>query len=98
MALDAKYRRNAKDVVKKLTTVGCVVESLTDLAPHSARLHELYLAVHRNASVRLVTIAENYLPQLAFALGDDFRCTVIRRSEQMLGFVTSIRDGDTAIA
>ena len=36
--------------------------------------------------------------ELAFALGDDFRCTIIRRREQILGFVTSIRDGDTAIA
>lgn len=97
-ALDAKYRRNAKDQVKKLTTAGCVVESLADLTPHSARLHELYLAVHKNASVRLVTLAESYLPQLALALGDDFRCTVIRRGEQILGFVTTIRDGDTAIA
>lgn len=97
-ALDAKYRRNARDQVKKLTTAGCVVESLADLTPHAARLHELYLAVHKNASVRLVTLAENYLPQLALALGDDFRCTVIRRGEQILGFVTTIRDGDTAIA
>lgn len=97
-ALDAKYRRNAKDQVKKLTTAGCVVESLADLTPHSARLHELYLAVHKNASVRLVTLAESYLPQLASALGDDFRCTVIRRGEQILGFVTTIRDGDTAIS
>lgn len=97
-ALDAKYRRNAKDQVKKLTTAGCAVESLADLTPHSARLHGLYLAVHRNASVRLVTLTESYLPQLALALGDDFRCTVIRRGAQILGFVTSIRDGDTAIA
>jgi len=97
-ALDAKYRRNAKDQVKKLTAAGCTVESLTDLAAHSARLHELYLAVHRNASVRLVTLAASYLPQLALALGDDFRCTVIRRGETILGFVTTIRDGDTAIA
>lgn len=97
-ALDAKYRRNAKDQVKKLANAGCVVESLTDLTPHAARLYELYLAVHKNASVRLVTLAESYLPQLALALGDDFRCTVIRRGEQILGFVTTIRDGDTAIA
>ena len=97
-ALDAKYRRNAREQVKKLTTSGCVVETLTDLTPHSARLHELYLAVHRNASVRLVTLVESYLPHLALALGDNFRCTIIRRGEQLLGFVTTLRDGDTAIS
>jgi hypothetical protein len=97
-ALDAKYRRNAKDQVKKLTAAGCTVETLTDLAPHASRLHELYLAVQRNAAVRLVTLPPNFIPALSGALRDNFRCTVIRRGEQIVGFVTSIRDGDTAIA
>jgi hypothetical protein len=97
-ALDAKYRRNAKDQVKKLTAAGCTMETLTDLAPHASRLHELYLAVQRNAAVRLVTLPPNFIPALSGALRDNFRCTVIRRGEQILGFVTSIRDGDTAIA
>ena len=97
-ALDAKYRRNAKDQVKKLASAGCTVEAVNNLTPHSARLHELYLAVHKNASVRLVTLPEHFLPQLATALGDDFRCTVVRRGETILGFVTTLRDGDTAIA
>jgi len=35
---------------------------------------------------------------LAAAAGEDFRCTVIRRQDEILGFVTAIRDGDTAIA
>jgi hypothetical protein len=97
-ALDAKYRRNAKDQVKKLTAAGCTVETLTDLAPHASRLHELYLAVQRNAAVRLVTLPPNFIPALSGALRDNFRCTVIRRGGQIVGFVTSIRDGDTAIA
>ena len=97
-ALDAKYRRNARDQVKKLTGAGCTVETLSELTPHSARLHELYLAVHQNAAVRLVTLPELYLPQLASALGNDFRCAVIRRGESILGFVTTLRDGATAIA
>ena len=97
-ALDAKYRRNAKDQMKKLVGAGCTIESLTDLVPHACRLHELYRAVQDNASVRLVTLGENCLPALARALGDDFRCTAIRRGGEILGFVTSLRDGPTAIA
>ncbi len=97
-ALDAKYRRNAKDQVKKLTAAGCTMETLTDLAPHARRLHELYLAVHQNASVRLVTLPPNFIPALAGQLRDYFRCTVVRRGEELLGFVTTLRDGDTAIA
>src|SRR5262249_13590709 len=55
-ALDAKYRRNAKDQMKKLVAAGCTIEPLLNVDEHSARLHELYLAVHNNASVRLVTL------------------------------------------
>lgn len=97
-ALDAKYRRNAKDQLKKLVGAGCTIEPVTDLAPHARRLHELYRAVQGNASVRLVTLTENCLPAMARALGDDFRCTAVRRGGEMLGFVTSLRDGPTAIA
>jgi hypothetical protein len=97
-ALDAKYRRNAKDQVKKLTAAGCTMETLTDLEPHAGRLHELYLTVQQNASVRLVTLPLNFIRALAGELRDNFRCTVIRRGNEMLGFVTTLRDGDTAIA
>ena len=97
-ALDAKYRRNAKDQSKKLATGGCVLEPLGDLSSHAPRLHELYRAVHGNAAVRLVTLRASYLPALARALGDDFRCQVVRRGDDLLGFVTTLRDGGTAIA
>ena len=97
-ALDAKYRRNAKDQMKKLAAAGCSIEPLLNVDAHSTRLHELYLAVHKNASVRLVTLPPGFLPALAAVMKEDFRCTVVRRSGEIVGFVTSIRDGDTAIA
>jgi hypothetical protein len=96
-ALDAKYRRNAKEQVKKLAAAGCVMERLTELEGNAPRLHELYLAVHGNAAVRLVTLPASYLPNFARAAGENFRCTVIRRGEEILGFVTAIRDGKTAL-
>jgi hypothetical protein len=97
-ALDAKYRRNSKDQAKKLAAAGCAIEHLADLSPRSQRLHELYLAVHGNASVRLVTLPETFLPALAQAAGNDFRCSVIRKDNELLGFVTTVRDGETAVA
>jgi len=98
-ALDAKYRRNAKDQMKKLAEAGCALEPLTasDLATHGKRLHELYLAVHSRAPIRLVTLREGYFAALAAAAGNDFRCTVARRGAEILGFITTIRDGNTAI-
>jgi predicted N-acyltransferase len=97
-ALDAKYRRNARDQVKKLAAAGCTVERLENLKPHTGRLHELYLSVQSHARVRLVTLPATFLPALAEAAGDQFRCSVVRRQDEILGFVTSLRDGDTAIA
>ena len=97
-ALDAKYRRNAKDQAKKLGAAGCVLEHLEDLEPHAARLHELYMAVHNNAAVRLVTVTQSYLPALARAIKSQFRCTVVRKDDSLLGFVTTLQDGDTAVA
>ncbi|HEX2854520.1 MAG TPA: GNAT family N-acetyltransferase [Opitutaceae bacterium] len=96
-ALDAKYRRKVKDQAKKLAAAGCTLEQIADVAPHAQRLHELYLAVHGNAAVRLVTLRENYLRELSRVAPDDFRCTVIRKGAEIVGFVTSLRDGDTAI-
>ncbi|MDB6111438.1 MAG: hypothetical protein JWR69_3188 [Pedosphaera sp.] len=97
-ALDAKYRRNSKDQIKTLAGAGCTVEPLINLAAEAGRLHQLYLSVHANSSVRLVTLPEGYLPALGLAGADDFRCNVIRRGGEILGFVTTLRDGDTAIA
>jgi hypothetical protein len=96
-ALDSKYRRNAKDQLKKLAAADCRLERLDDVAAYARRLHELYLAVHANSSIRLVTLPETYLSALAAAVGRDFRCNVLRRGEDILGFITSIRDGHTAI-
>jgi hypothetical protein len=96
-ALDAKYRRNAKDQLKKLAGAGCRMERLEDLAPHTQRLHDLYLSVQGNASIRLVTLQEGYLAALSRVAGADFRCTVVRRGEEILGFVTTLRDQDNAI-
>jgi hypothetical protein len=98
-ALDSKYRKKVKDQAKKLAAAGCTIESLdaSGVAAEAARLHELYLAVQANASVRLVTIRPSYFPALARAAGDDFRCTVIRRGSEIIGFVTSVRDGEAAV-
>jgi len=96
-ALDTKYRRKVKDITKKLASAGCIVERLSGLDADASRLHALYLAVQKNASVRLITVRESYLPALAAIAQHDFRCTIIRRGSQIIGFVTSIKDRDTAV-
>ena len=96
-ALDSKYRKNSKDQLKKLTSAGCVIEPLANVHLHARRLHELYNSVVGNAAVRLVNVPENYFGGLESAFGTDFACNVVRHGDDILGFVTVIRDGQTAI-
>ena len=96
-ALDSKNRKSALQNVKKLEAAGCTVELLKDPTPHMERLHELYMAVQGNNTMRLFSITPEFIPALARACGDTFRCTVIRQGEKILGFVTTVKDGDTAI-
>jgi hypothetical protein len=95
--LDAKYRNAFKQVYRKLAESGVTLEPLADLAPHGPRLHELYLAVQANASLRPVTAPAAYLPALAALAGYDFRCTIARRGDELLGFIVTLRDGDLAV-
>lgn len=99
-SLTSRYRKQAKQIDKDVTAAGFHVELLSgpgEVARHAESLHELYLQTHRNARVRLVTLSPAFLPTLAEQLGDDLRCTIVRRDDQLLGFVTTVRDGATAV-
>ncbi len=95
--MHSKYRKGALRIVKDVEAAGCRVERLEDVASEAERLHSLYLQVHEAAAVRPATIPVGYLPALARAAGADFRCAVIRRGSELLGFVTTLKDGETAI-
>ena len=99
-SLTSRYRKHAKQVHKDVESAGFQVELLSrsaDIAHHADSLHKLYLQTHHNARVRLVTLSPAFLPTLAEQLRDDLRCTVVRRDDQLLGFVTTVRDGETAV-
>lgn len=99
-SLTSRYRKQAKDIVKEVSAAGFQVELLngaSDVARHAESLHELYLQTHHNARLRLVTLPPAFLPTLAEQLADDLRCTIVRRDDQLLGFVTTVRDGETAV-
>lgn len=96
-SLHSKYRKNFVRVAKDIEAAGCRVESLGDVASEADRLHRLYLQVHEAAAVKPVTIPPGYLPALAEAAGANLRCTVIRKNGDILGFVTTLKDRETAI-
>lgn len=96
-SLDGKYRKGAQQVIKKIEAAGCVVERLEDVAAHAGRLHDLYLQVQANNGMRLFTLRREFLPAIAGSAGESFRCNVVRRGEEILGFVTTVHDGETGV-
>ena len=98
-SLTSKYRKQAKQIEKEVSAAGCTVEEIKSdqIARDAEQLHALYLQTHKNARLRLVTLPVTFLPTLAERLGDDMRFTVLKRDEELLGFVTTVKDGETAV-
>jgi GNAT acetyltransferase-like protein len=98
-SLNAKYKNAARKIQKDLAQAGCTLGPLKEIAAHRDRLHALYLGVLDHAAVRPVTLPAAFFPALAEALGDDFRCVAVRRDGgPLLGFISVLKDGETAVA
>lgn len=98
-SLTSRYRKQSKQIEKEVTNAGCVVEEIRteDIARQAEQIHALYLQTHKNARLRLVTLPVTFLPTLAERFGDDMRFTVLTKDGNLLGFVTTAKDGDTAV-
>jgi len=98
-SLTSKYRKQSKQIEKEVTAAGCTLEEIKsdEIARDAEQLHALYLQTHKNARLRLVTLPVAFLPTLAKCLGDDMRFTVLKRDGALLGFVTTVKDGETAV-
>jgi hypothetical protein len=98
-SLTSKYRKTCKQIDKEVAAAGCSIEELNagQIEQHAGALHNLYLQTHGNAKFRPVTLSPAFLPTLAAYVGDDFRCQVVKKDGQLLGFVTTLRDGETAV-
>jgi hypothetical protein len=99
-SLTSRYRKAAKQIEKDFSAGGLQLTHLSnpdEVAHHAESMHSLYLQTHRNARVRLVTLRPSFLPTLAATMGSDLRCTLAERDGQVLGFVTTVRDGETAV-
>lgn len=98
-SLTSKYRKQAKQIEKEVAGAGCVVEEIgsDEISQNAQKLHALYLQTHKNARLRLVTLPVALLPTLAATLGSDMRFTILKKDEELLGFVTTVKDGHTAV-
>lgn len=98
-SLNSKYRKQSKQIDKEVAAAGCTVEEINidEISRNAEQLHALYLQTHKNARLRLVTLPVDFLPTLAKQLGNDMRFTVLKKDGSLLGFVTTVKDGDTAV-
>jgi len=97
-SLKTKYRKSARRIARQVESAGYEVVPLADLRPHAEALYRLYRQVEQRASVRLASMTPAFLPELGEALGPaNFRCSVIRRGDEIVGFATTLRDGERVV-
>jgi predicted N-acyltransferase len=96
--LNTKYRKATLGVREAIEKAGCIVEPLQDVSSQRHVLHKLYEQVAARAETRLLHQPPDYLPAMAERLGPDhFRITIVRRDDQIVGFVSTLRDKDSAV-
>jgi hypothetical protein len=97
--LASKYRANVKNgVLKPIEAAGCVIERVSDVTAIAARIHALYRSVQANAQIRPFLLPESYFPTLLTTAGERLRFSLLKRDDEILGFLVSLADGETAIA
>ena len=97
----SKYRSDVKSrVMKRFDESGCTLEAM-DAAAATAQaqsLQNLYLQVHGGASLRPFTLRPEYWAALVQAGGENVVLQGVRRAGKLVGFILSLRDGETLIA
>jgi hypothetical protein len=98
--MKSAYRTRIRKTLQSLDESGIVLERITpeQVEAASAEIYRLYHQVHDRKKLRLATIGEKWIPALARQYQNDFRTVAARRKEggKILGFVTLIRDGESA--
>jgi len=97
-ALKSKYRKASVEMDAELSRAGCVIEKLVEVDSRADELIALHLQVHEQSINRFVTLRREFIPALARHLAGRFHCRVVRNGSRLLGFITTLIDGDTAIA
>lgn len=98
--LNRKYRKAARGVLKSMDNADVEIAQLEgdDVERAAWRLHELYAEVASRASIRLASLSDRFFPELAKRMGPErFAVVTAKQDERIIGFVTVIRDGETAV-
>ena len=93
-ALSSKYRVRAKRAFKKMSGIELKEFNYERILAHKARIHELYQQVCDNSAVNLVHLHPDYFSHIKYELADDFRLFGYFKDGQLIGFFTTIKNGE----
>jgi hypothetical protein len=96
--LTTKYRSRVKKVRRTVEDAGFECQLLTLDATLEKQLHSLYQQVENRAKIRLASLPVGYFSALAESLADRWRCYGIVKDQQVAGFITIVKEGETALA
>lgn len=97
-SLNSKYRNRAKKVIKTLDKAGFSWQEQVIDQEIDGVIHGLYQAVESRSDARPACLPEGYFLGLQQALGERFKCMVLRYEGVIVGFITVINDRGSAVA
>ena len=96
--LNVRHRMGAYRVVRDLSRAGVRMVPIDDLGASGERMHELHRMVQRNDQSGLPAMPVGFLTALVQRLGQDqYRCTGLIQDDTLVGYVTTLKDRDTAV-
>jgi hypothetical protein len=93
-ALSSKYRVRVKRAFKKIVGIELKEFNYERILAHKARINDLYQQVCDNSAVNLVHLHDDYFAQLKCDLEDNFRLFGYFKEGQLIGFFTTIKNGN----
>jgi predicted N-acyltransferase len=96
--LTSKYRSRIKKIIKTLESSNFITEKLTLDEQLDKEVQALYLQVENKSATRLATLPEGYFLALQENLGENFSCYGLKYQQKLVGFITTIKDQNDAVA
>ena len=93
-ALSSKYRVRVKRAVKKLADIEVKEFNYERILAHKTRINDLYQQVCDNSAVNLVHLHVDYFSNLKYELENNFRFFGYFKNGELVGFYTTIKNGN----
>lgn len=93
-ALSSKYRVRVKRAFKKLSGIELKEFNVERILAHKERINVLYKQVCESSAVNLVHLHEDYFVNLKYDLEENFRLFGYFKDGLLVGFFTTIKNGD----